>query len=315
MTTRAGVGCDGGRVLDLVVRTAGLSKRYGARLALDRVELAVRPGEVYGVLGPNGAGKSTLLRILLGLVRPTTGAAVVHGAPAGSRTSLSGVGMLIEDPGLYPYLSGRDNLRIFARYADVPAARVSQVLRTVELTARADDRTSGYSLGMRQRLGVAIALLKDPALLILDEPTNGLDPAGVADIRALLRRLSEEGRTVMLSSHLLSEVQQICDRVGVLYEGRLMHEGTVSELVGKGVVRLRAEPVEQAQRIAERLFGPDRVDTHNGFLLLRIEPDAAAMINRELVLAGVRVQSLTWEQRSLEEVFLKLTSHEPEWAG
>jgi ABC-2 type transport system ATP-binding protein len=300
---------------DLVVRTTGLGKRYGARLALNQVDLAVRPGEVYGVLGPNGAGKSTLLRILLGLVRPSSGSVIVNGVPAGSRKSLAGVGMLIEDPGLYPYLSGRDNLRVFARYAGVSADRVEQVLDIVELTARAEDRTSGYSLGMKQRLGVAIALLKDPALLILDEPTNGLDPAGVADMRGLLRRLSEQGRTVMLSSHLLAEVQQICDRVGVLFEGRLVHEGTVSELVGHGVVRVQAEPAEHAQRIVERLLGTDRVDCHNGSLLVRTEPDTAATINRELVLAGIRVRSLCWEQRSLEEVFLQLTAHEPELAG
>jgi ABC-2 type transport system ATP-binding protein len=300
---------------DLVVRATGLGKRYGARLALNQVDLAVRPGEVYGVLGPNGAGKSTLLRILLGLVRPSSGTVIVNGVPAGSRQSLANVGMLIEDPGLYPYLSGRDNLRVFARYAGVSAGRVEQVLDVVELTARAEDRTSGYSLGMKQRLGVAVALLKDPALLILDEPTNGLDPAGVADMRTLLRRLSEQGRTVMLSSHLLAEVQQICDRVGVLFDGRLVHEGTVSELVGSGVVRVQAEPAEHAQRIVERLIGTDRVNRHNGSLLVRTEPDAAATINRELVLAGIRVRSLCWEQRSLEEVFLQLTAHEPELAG
>jgi ABC-type multidrug transport system ATPase subunit len=174
----------------LLVETTGLTKRYGPRAAVDHVELHVRRGEVYGFLGPNGAGKTTTLRMLLGLVRPTSGTVRVLGAPPGDRAALARIGMLVESPAFYPYLSGRDNLRVVARYGGVPATRVDQTLETVGLTARASDRVAAYSPGMQQRLGLAAALLKDSELLILDEPTNGLDPAGVAEMRLLLRRLA-----------------------------------------------------------------------------------------------------------------------------
>jgi ABC-2 type transport system ATP-binding protein len=292
----------------LLVETTDLTKRYGPRAAVDHVGLRVRRGEVYGFLGPNGAGKTTTLRMLLGLVRASSGTARVLGAPPGDPAALARIGMLVESPAFYPYLSGRDNLRVVARYGGVPASRVDQTLETVGLTARASDRFAAYSLGMQQRLGLAAALLKDAELLILDEPTNGLDPAGVAEMRLLLRRLGSGGRTVLLSSHLLGEVQQVCDRIGVLSGGRLLREGTVAELRGQRALLVTAQPLERARIVAQRLLGPDRVAVQDGALRLQAEPDQAARVNRELVTAGVAVSALGWAERTLEDVFLELTN-------
>jgi len=290
-----------------MIVTRGLTKRYGDRAALLDVDLEVGTGEVFGVLGPNGAGKTTLLRILVGLMRPSSGAATIAGMPAGSPQALSSVGMLIEAPAAYPYLSGRDNLRVFARHARVERAQVEAALRAVELSDRADDRVSTYSLGMKQRLGVAIALLKEPEVLVLDEPTNGLDPAGIADMRALLRQLGREGRTVIVSSHVLSEIEQTCDRLAVLAGGRIVHNDTVSDLLERRPLRIDAEPREQAAEILARRLGAERVEIVADGVLVRTEHEVVASLNRELVLAGIRVQSLSWDERSLERVFLDVT--------
>ncbi|MFC7547624.1 ABC transporter ATP-binding protein [Plantactinospora sp. GCM10030261] len=289
------------------VRAVGLTKRYGDLAAVDALDLTVRTGEVYGFLGPNGAGKTTTLRMLLGLVRPTGGAVRLFGARPGDPRHLRQVGALIEGPAFYPYLSGRDNLRVLARYAGAPGRRVPVVLDVVDLTDRAGDRYVTYSLGMKQRLGVAAALLKDPRLLILDEPTNGLDPAGMADMRTLIRRLGAGGCTVLLSSHLLGEVQQICDRVGVIAGGRLVAESTVAELRGGAALRVVAEPVDRAADLARALLGADRVRVRDGALELAVEPDRAAAVNAELVDAGVAVSELRPCERDLEDVFLELT--------
>ncbi|HEX5617550.1 MAG TPA: ATP-binding cassette domain-containing protein, partial [Solirubrobacteraceae bacterium] len=210
-----------------VIETSALTKRYGETVAVDRLDLRVRRGEVYGFLGPNGAGKSTTLRMLLGLVRPTSGAVTVLGGRPGTPAALSRVGAMIEGPAFYPFLSGRDNLRVLARYAGAPESRIGAVLAEVDLEDRAGDRVAAYSMGMKQRLGIAAALLKDPELLLLDEPTNGLDPAGMAEMRDFIRSLGAGGRTVLLSSHLMGEVELVCDRVGVIRAGSLVAEGTV----------------------------------------------------------------------------------------
>ena len=292
-----------------VLRATGLTKRYpGGVLAVDGVDLAVHRGEVYGFLGPNGAGKTTTMRMLLGLIRPTSGTVDLLGEPPGSPAGLARVGALIESPGFYPYLSGLDNLRILARYGGVPRGRIDTVLDAVDLTDRAGDRFATYSLGMKQRLGVASALLGDPELLVLDEPTNGLDPAGMADMRALVRRLGAEGRAVLLSSHLLGEVQQICDRVGVISGGRLIAESTVAELRGQAALVIAAAPLDVAARRAVQLLGADRVQVVGAELRLTAGEAEAAEINRELVAAGVEVSELRREERSLEEVFLEMTS-------
>ena len=292
-----------------VLRATGLTKRYpGGVLAVDGVDLAVHRGEVYGFLGPNGAGKTTTMRMLLGLIRPTSGTVDLLGEPPGSPAGLARVGALIESPGFYPYLSGLDNLRILARYGGVPRGRIDTVLDAVDLTDRAGDRFATYSLGMKQRLGVASALLGDPELLVLDEPTNGLDPAGMADMRALVRRLGAEGRAVLLSSHLLGEVQQICDRVGVISGGRLIAESTVAELRGQAALVIAAAPLDVAARRAVQLLGADRVQVVGAELRLTAGEAEAAEINRELVAAGVEVSELRRAERSLEEVFLEMTS-------
>ena len=292
----------------LVIETSELTKRYGERiLAVDRLDLRVRRGEVYGFLGPNGAGKTTTLRMLLGLVRPTSGSALVLGAAPGLPDGLVRVGALVESPSLYPFLSGRDNLRVLARHARVPESRVAAVLEEVELTDRGSDRFATYSLGMKQRLGVAAALLKDPELLILDEPTNGLDPAGMAEMRTFIRGLGRGRRTVLLSSHLMTEVEQICDRVGVIRGGSLVGEGTVAELRGRETLRVCAEPVAAAERLLATLPTVERVMVADGGLHIAADPAAASAINRALVEAGIAVSELSREQASLEEVFLELT--------
>src|SRR5918911_2660020 len=296
---------DGG---DYLVETRGLTKKYGPHLvAVNGVSLTVRRGEVYGFLGPNGAGKTTTLRMLLGLIRPTSGAASVLGRSPGDPEGLTRVGALVESPVFYPYLSGRDNLRVMARYAGVPKERVEEVFDLVDLTDRARDKFATYSLGMKQRLGVAAALMKDPELLILDESTNGLDPAGMADMRDLIRSLGFGERTVLLSSHLLGEVEQICDRVGVISKGRLIAESTVEKLRGKGALLVGAQPLERARERVEQLLGPRRVEALDSTLRLDVDPATAGRINRELVGAGVEVSELRPIERTLEEVFLELT--------
>jgi ABC-2 type transport system ATP-binding protein len=294
----------------LVVQTRGLTKRYddGAIVAVDDLDLRVRRGEVYGFLGPNGAGKTTTLRMLLGLVRPTAGDAQILGAPPGTPEGLARIGAMVEAPAFYPYLSGRDNLRVLARYAGVPERRVAAVLDQVKLTSRAGDRFAKYSLGMKQRLGVAAALLKDPELLILDEPTNGLDPAGMAEMREFIRSLGTGERTVLLSSHLMTEVEQVCDRVGVIRDGALIAEGTVDELRGRAALRVRAEPLADAARLVGGLSGVAGVATVDGRLDVTVDVNRAPAINRALVEAGIAVSELYAEQASLEDVFLELTT-------
>ena len=287
------------------VEARRLTKRYGTLTAVERLDLCVRPGEVYGFLGPNGAGKTTTLRMLLGLIRPSSGEVRLFGRPPGR---LDGVGALIEGPAFYPYLSGRDNLRVMAHHAGVSAGRVAAVLDQVELTDRAGDRYAAYSLGMKQRLGVAAALLKDPRLVVLDEPTNGLDPAGMADMRLLVRRLGAAGCTVLLSSHLMAEVQELCDRVGVMAAGRLVAESTVAELRGEPVLRLVATPLQAAATRARSLLGAAAVQVTDGGLRLAAPPARAAEINAALVGAGIAVSELRTDERSLEAAFLALTS-------
>jgi len=291
-----------------IVETHSLSKRYGSGvLAVDSVDMSVRRGEVYGFLGPNGAGKTTTLRMLLGLIRPTSGAATVAGHHPGEPVGLARIGSLIESPGFYPYLSGRENLRVVADLAGVGHKRVDEVLDVVELSTRAGRKFGTYSTGMKQRLGVAAALLKDPDLLILDEPTNGLDPQGMAEMRKLIKDIGQGDRTVLLSSHLLGEVEQICDRVGVISNGKLVTQSTVQELLGEDGVLVRAQPIEQAQDVLTGMFGADAISRQDGALHLKTKPENSVEINRRLVGAGIAVSELRPFERSLEEVFFQLT--------
>ncbi|WP_084478780.1 ABC transporter ATP-binding protein [Nocardia jejuensis] len=292
---------------DTVVRTTGLTKRYGSHTAVDAVGMSVRRGEIYGFLGPNGAGKTTTLRMLVGLIRPTAGTATVLGHPPGDRKALRRIGILIEGPGFYPYLSGRDNLRVLARYRGVGREEVERALNRVALGSRGEDRFRTYSLGMKQRLGVAAALLGGPDLLILDEPTNGLDPAGMAEMRELITGLAADGHTVVLSSHLLSEVQEICDRVGVISAGALLTESTVRELRGAAALFVRADPLEPAFRAVCGVVG----DRSAQLTATGIRVDAgvakAPAVARAVIESGADLLELRSDEKSLEEVFFEMT--------
>lgn len=296
--------------LQPVIETQKLTKRYGEKAVVKHLTLNVYRGEVYGFLGPNGAGKTTTLCMLLGLIRPTGGTIRVLGEVAGSSQSLANIGSLIESPAFYPYLSGKDNLKVMARHSRVPKERVDEALKTVELSSRARDKFKKYSLGMKQRLGIAAALLKHPRLLILDEPTNGLDPKGMSDMRTLISGLGSGDRTVLLSSHLMGEVEQVCDRVGVIQKGRLVAEESVAKLRhSKGLV-VEAQPLKEASYIAARLAGVEEASVENNLLKLTVDPDRAAEVNRKLVSAGLNVSGLRLDEKSLEEVFLELTDIE-----
>jgi ABC-2 type transport system ATP-binding protein len=218
------------------------------------------------------------------------------------------VGSLVETPGFYPYLSGRENLRVLARYRALDDVAVEAALNQVDLTNRAHDRYRSYSLGMRQRLGVAAALLGRPDLLILDEPTNGLDPAGMADMRDLIKALAAEGQTIMLSSHLLGEVEQICDRVGVVAGGRLLVEGTVDQLRGAASLVVRVDSLAAAKPVAARVVGSANVSTVDGVLQIAAEPSRAPDLVRAMVAAGLDVHEVVAKDRSLEDVFFAVTS-------
>ena len=297
----------------IALACSGLRKRYGAQVALDGLDLSVPEGVVYGFLGPNGAGKTTTMRILTGLIPADGGSVELLGQrfARGSRRVLFEVGALVESPSFYPYLSGRENLlAIAATGAPVPRGRVDELLTLVGLGERAGSRVSGYSLGMRQRLGIAAALLSDPRLLLLDEPANGLDPAGIVGMRDTLRSLAAAGKTVFVSSHILGEVQQLADVVGIIARGRLVREGPIGSLLaGEGSVRVRVatDEVPRAAVALEALAGAsDAVTAEDGWLSVRFDPDRAAEVNRALVAAGIyasRIEAGT----NLEALFLELT--------
>src|SRR3989441_7280303 len=304
-----------GMAQSYAVETHGLTKRYATGvLAVNNLDLRVRAGEVYGFLGPNGAGKTTTLRMLSGLLRPTSGTATVAGGAPGSPASLAQLGAMVETPAFYPYLSGRDNLRVMARYSSVQKSRIEPVLKQVDMTDRAHHKFKTYSTGMKQRLGVASALLKDPQLLILDEPTSGLDPQGTVEMRELIKELRHGGRTVLLSSHLLNEVELTSDRGGVIAKGKLVAEGTVDELrarSGGSALLVRATPVDQAQRLLQSLLLPGQIQVRDGVFSLAVDPAQAASLNRRLVADGVDVSELRVSEQSLEDVFLELTEQAP----
>ena len=294
--------------LEKLVETRGLTKYYGPIHAVENLDLNVNRGEVYGFLGPNGAGKTTTLRMLVGLIRPTAGTVSVAGYPPGHPEGLRRLGAIIETPAFYPYLSGWDNLRVIADYAEVPRARIGPALDQVELTPRAGDKFGTYSMGMKQRLGVAAALIKEPELLVLDEPTNGLDPQGMIDMRNLIVELGKGQRTVLISSHLLAEVEQMCTRIGVIQRGKLVAEGRIDELRGNAFLIVRATPAEKALEVLLGEAGASAVSRDgDSEFHVQTEPARVPQINARLVGAGVAVSELRMSERSLEDVFLELT--------
>jgi ABC-2 type transport system ATP-binding protein len=313
LTEESAVGLSCGLVA--VIQIEGLGKEYrrfrGARVvALDGLDLAVPEGGVFGFLGPNGSGKTTTIRCLLGLVRPTAGTCNILGVdPQRDLDRVIGrIGSIVESPALFPNFSGRLNLQLLGRLHGIDGAQVDKSLARVGLAGRGKDKVKTYSLGMKQRLGIAAALLKDPALLILDEPANGLDPAGIKEVRDLLRSLGAEGRTVFVSSHILSEVQQMCDRVAILSKGRCVAEGTVSDVLAGGAsagVLVRIDDPESAH-VVLRAAGMDNVVT-DGILRVNIPPRDAARITKTLAQQGLYVSELRPDEEDLEDVFLKLT--------
>jgi ABC-2 type transport system ATP-binding protein len=301
---------------DLALATHGLRKSYGSRLALAGLDLSVPTGVVYGFLGPNGAGKTTTMRLLTGLIHPDAGTIELLGRPfgRGDRRRLFDVGALVESPTFYPYLSGRANLRALAATgAPTPKRRVDEVLELMGLRDRANDPVSRYSLGMKQRLGIAAALLSDPKLLLLDEPANGLDPAGIVAMRDTLRELAASGKTVFVSSHILGEVEQLVDVVGIIASGRLVSEGPMHALLsGEGVVRARVPSPQMDTALGILAALPEvgavapSPDGH-GWLTVRIPQERAAEVTRALADAGIYLSGLDTGS-DLESIFLELTA-------
>jgi ABC-2 type transport system ATP-binding protein len=302
----------------LPVSARGLVKVYGELVAVDHVDLTVEKGDVFGYLGPNGAGKTTSLRMLLGLIRPTEGSIRlfdrdphVVGAKA-----LDGVAGFVEGPTFYPYLTARRNLRLLAAYDEgdprSKRARIEELLELVELRDRGDDKVGGYSHGMRQRLGIAAALLREPKLLLLDEPTTGLDPAGMRDMRDLVRRLASEGITVLLSSHLLGEVEELCNRVAIIRKGRIVYEGQLQDLLATAATgyRLRSPEPDRARALLLNQPGIRDLVSVDGALRFQADEDAVAAVSIALGQARIGVTALVPETASLEELFLGMTEGE-----
>ncbi len=317
----------GGSTDGLALATRNLQKRYGQRPALVGLDLSVPTGVVYGFLGPNGAGKTTTMRLLTGLIHPDGGTIELLGRPFGRRDRhrLFDVGALVESPAFYPYLSGRANLHALAASgAPTPRHRADEVLELVGLHERGGDKVSTYSLGMKQRLGIAGALLNDPKLLLLDEPANGLDPAGIVAMRDTLRNLASAGKTVFISSHLLSEVSQLADVIGIIALGKLVREGRIETLLhAEGQVRVRVASDEVGRAVAAlaplgvaaRVDGSDEGRPNGpanemGWLVVPIEPSRAAEVNRALASAGIYASGLE-AGSDLESLFLQLTATEP----
>ena len=300
----------------------GVTKRFGSFVAVEDLSLVVRRGDVYGFLGPNGSGKSTTIRAILGLVKPTAGEVRIFGRPAAGPAERAKMAGFVEAPGFYEYLSARDNLRILAaadRRAGGPPP-IRRVLETVDLWERAGDKVKAYSQGMKQRLAIASALLREPEFLVLDEPTNGLDPAGMRDVRALVRKLSAAGLTIFLSSHLLAEVEQLCNRVAVVGRGRLLTEGSLDEIAERARGRAEYRLVADDPEVARRILGaqpdvailngrPEELDGFRSDEVLRFAsgPEGVGPVVRSLVQEGVEVLALVPDRPNLEEMFLRLT--------
>jgi len=296
-----------------VIETTDLTKQYGEVVAVDHLTLRVPRGGVFGFLGPNGSGKTTTMGMLLGLVHPTSGEARIFGDAARHPATLRRVGAMVETPTFYPYLSGRANLLYFQGIGRRGVrADVDRLLNLVDLGKRADSKYATYSLGMKQRLGIACALLGDPELVFLDEPTNGLDPAGVVEVRELIRDLGKGGRTVVLSSHLLAETELVCDNVAVLSRGKLIAQGSIQELLRQhDGFRLRTTDDAKARAALADLRWVQHVEHQDGGLMVTASPSRAWEISKALALREVYINELMPVHRSLEEFFMEITGTDP----
>jgi lantibiotic transport system ATP-binding protein len=289
------------------IATHQLTKRYRQQIAVDAVDLSIPTGTIYGFLGPNGAGKSTTMKLLLGLTRPSLGEIYVLGrrlTPASLPELLSQVGSLIEAPPGYGHLTGMENLQIVARLLGLPNPDFDRTLALVKLTKSRNKLVRHYSLGMKQRLGIAMALIRQPKLLILDEPMNGLDPAGIEEIRELLVQLAGEGVTVMISSHLLDEVDRIADRFGILSAGRLLFQGSRAELLDRSLPDVVIETPDFEQALA---MNPGATRDRQGLRLTGLDAPTTAKVVHDLAVAGVPIYGVERVERTLEQVFMALT--------
>jgi ABC-2 type transport system ATP-binding protein len=296
------------------LKTNALSKAYGKRLAVDRLDLEVEGGELFGFLGPNGAGKTTTIRMSLGLIAPTSGSVEILGKEVRRHRAeiLPRVGALVESPALYGYLSGRDNLRAVGDLlGGVREKRIDEVLEIVSLAGRDRDKVRTYSMGMKQRLGLALALLNDPDLLLLDEPANGLDPAGIVEMRDLLRGLAASGKTVFISSHVLSEVQQICTRVAIINHGRLIRVAPVVELLeAGGDFEVSVDSPQEVVAILQRQEWGRGARIDDGVVVTRAPEDKGRNLIAFLVQNGHTPDTVSARHKDLEDIFLSLTGGE-----
>lgn len=296
---------------EFVIQTDGLTKQYGSVVAVDNLSMEVRRGRVYGLLGPNGSGKTTTMGMLLGLLRPTAGSFKLFGSADGHEESLQRVGAIIESPSFYPYLSGRQNLQYFQLISGRgDAAELDGLLERVGLGGRGNDRFRTYSLGMKQRLGIAYALLGNPDIVFLDEPTNGLDPEGVIEVRDLIRSIGSEERTVLLSSHLLHEVEQVCDSVTIISKGKLIAQGKVDDLVSSSrqeQVRLRTGDDAKAREVLSALEWVEEVSAEDGALLVSAPVARSIELSAALARSEVYIAEMAPVETSLEEYFLEVT--------
>jgi ABC-2 type transport system ATP-binding protein len=298
---------------EVVLETQGISKRFGGLQAVQELSIQIRQGDIYGFLGPNGAGKTTSIRMILGLISPSRGTVRIFGHDIRKefREAIRHVGAMVEGPAFYPYLTGRQNLKIYGRLSGgVSDARIQEVLEMVGMGRWGEAKVKGYSQGMRQRLGIAQALLHRPRLLILDEPTNGLDPQGMREVRGLVRRVShDDGTTIFLSSHLLGEMEMVCNRIGVMHKGVVLVQGTMDELIGHAadMATIQVDQTAEARRFLKDKFEIEAQVIKQGWLEFPLQDRDLFPVNSQLLAAGFTVHAIAPRRRTLEEYFVKMT--------